>query len=293
MRVVSLCPSNTEIVLALGLRDRLVGADRWSLKDPAFALDVAEVGSDLDVDVDAVAALRPDLVLASLSVPGMERNVERLRERGLPFIVVDAHDWAGVRRGVQQVADALGEADRGRALVAEMDAAAEEVRRNAAAARARMESPPETGAWEWWPKPIIVAGRPSWVTDIFAFLGLRNAFADLDRESGPVEPDEVRARDPDVLCASWCGTAERRMRVADIAGRPGWGELRAIRERRVFLLPESLFGRPGPGLVKGLRMLFDFLYGDADAAAREAARRADLAADAFAWPPATEGAGAG
>ncbi|HYG59594.1 MAG TPA: ABC transporter substrate-binding protein, partial [Symbiobacteriaceae bacterium] len=72
-RLVSLCPSNTEIVHALGLTDWLVGVDDWS-DFPSAVTELPRVGPDLSVDIDRVAALQPDLVLASLSVPGMEKN---------------------------------------------------------------------------------------------------------------------------------------------------------------------------------------------------------------------------
>ncbi|MBE3590900.1 MAG: ABC transporter substrate-binding protein [Firmicutes bacterium] len=99
-----------------------------------------------------------------------------------------------------------------------------------------------------------------------------------------MEAEAVRERDPDVLFLSWCGTAERRMTVAEVARRPGWAEISAVRARRVHLLPESLFGRPGPGLAEGLRLLYECVYGDAAAAAQAAARRAGLAEGALDWP---------
>ena len=74
MRLVSLCPSNTEILFALGLGPKVVGVDDWS-DWPEEAKDLPRVGGDLNADLDRVAGLRPDLVLASLSVPGMERNI--------------------------------------------------------------------------------------------------------------------------------------------------------------------------------------------------------------------------
>ncbi len=90
MRLVSLCPSNTEIACGLGLGPQLVGVDDWSDWPPEVA-GKPRVGSDLTADLDRVAALSPDLVLASLSVPGMERNVAGLAARNLPHIVLDPH----------------------------------------------------------------------------------------------------------------------------------------------------------------------------------------------------------
>ena len=73
MRVVSICPSNTEIIAYLGKTDWLVGVDNYS-DWPASVLDLPKLGPDLSIDMDKVAACQPDLVLASLSVPGMEKT---------------------------------------------------------------------------------------------------------------------------------------------------------------------------------------------------------------------------
>lgn len=297
MRVVSLCPSNTDIVGALDLGHWLVGVDRWSLRDPSLREripslrdDVVDVGTDLHIDIDAVSALRPDIVLASLSVPGMEDNIARLEERGLPFIIVDSGNLAAVRRGISQVAGALQAAAAGQKLLDAFDAAIEDVRSRSEQARRQFYDQgcghelPRRAAWEWWPKPVIVAGRRSWIHDMFAIVGLENAFGDIDKESSPVETGAVLEKAPDTYFACWAGSGERRMSVTEIAMRPGWDRLPAVQLRRVFLLPERLFGRPGPYLADGLRELYEILYGDRAAATRRSAEVAGLPPAALNWP---------
>src|SRR5512146_116863 len=107
MRLVSLCPSNTEILFALGLGEQVVGVDDWS-DWPAEVAGLPRVGGDLTSDLDRVAALRPDLVLASLSVPGMERNVEGLGARGLPHLVLNPHSLDEVLGDILAVGEACG-----------------------------------------------------------------------------------------------------------------------------------------------------------------------------------------
>ena len=88
MRVVSICPSNTEVLAYLGKLDVLVGVDDYS-DWPKRVLDLPKVGPDLSIDMDKVEALQPDLILASLSVPGMEKNIEELDARKLPYIILN------------------------------------------------------------------------------------------------------------------------------------------------------------------------------------------------------------
>ncbi|ADU51524.1 periplasmic binding protein [Thermaerobacter marianensis DSM 12885] len=259
MRIVSLAPSNTEIAFALGLGPCVVGVDDHSDYPPEVAR-LPRVGPDLTVDMDRVAALKPDLVLASLSVPGMERNVEALRERGLPHLVLNPRRWPEVLASIQEVAEATGCGDRGRALVRQLEERAAAVRRQAAALAARRGRP-----WrlflEWWPRPLITPGRDSWFTDMAEQVGGQNIFADLERPSGVIDPALVVEREPDVILLCWCGTLQGHMDPRRVAARPGWDRLEAVRRGRIVPLPEALFGRPGPRLVEGLERLAGLLAG--------------------------------
>ena len=122
MRIVSHTCSNTEIVAALGCADRLVGVDNDSDFPPEVVGPLPQLGRDLDLDVARVAALKPDLVLTSLTVPGHERVVEALRAANLPALVIDPIGLDGVYTSIAQIAEALGVLKRGRTLVARMQA---------------------------------------------------------------------------------------------------------------------------------------------------------------------------
>jgi iron complex transport system substrate-binding protein len=247
-RIVSLCPSNTEILFALGLGDRVVAVDNDSDYPPA-ATRLPKVGPDLDVDIAKVAAAEPDLVVASLSVPGMERNLLRLESAGLPYIVLHSQRLDEIYRDIQLVADLAGVPERGAALVADLQA-----RFAALAERAKVAANRPRLYWEWWPKPLITPGRPSWITDLSTLANATNAFADLPKESDVITSDDVIARDPDVVLICWCG-ARRAVSLDKIVARPGWDRIRAVREGRVHVVWEGLFGRPGPRLVEGFAWL--------------------------------------
>jgi iron complex transport system substrate-binding protein len=254
MRLVSLCPSNTEIVCALGCGDQLVGVDDWSDHPADVVAGLPRVGTDLRVDMDRVAALRPDLVLASLSVPGMEWNVAQLRERGLPHIVLDPDTLSGTLASIRAAGEALGVPARAERLLSEL-------RERIAAAAARAVDGDPALYWEWWPKPLITPGRDSWITEMSRLAGGHNAFGAEPVRSRPVSEAEVLAADPDVVLLCWCGTLQRVQRVEAVTRRPGWQGVTAVRHGRVYALPEGLFGRPGPRLVDGLELLVDLLQG--------------------------------
>jgi iron complex transport system substrate-binding protein len=251
MRIVSLCPSNTEIAAAVGLGGALVGLDRSSDWPPELC-HLPRVGPDLTVDIDAVAALRPDLVLSSLSVPGMEKNIAGLDAAGLPHVVLDARSISDVFGSIRLVGRLVGRGVHAETVVAGMQARLDAVAEKAKALprRARVYL-------EWWPKPVITPGRACWTTEMIAIAGGENVFADLDVRSTPVENDAVPPRAPDLLLTCWCGVPHEHQKPGKMGERAGWADIPGIVSGQVFAAEERLFGRPGPRLVEGVEWLHE------------------------------------
>lgn len=254
MRIVAHSCSNTEIVCALGCGDRLVGVDDHSDFPVEVVSRVERVGPDLRVDVDRIEALRPDLVVYSLTVPGHEVALEALQARGIPTLVLEPVSLDDVYGDIRRVAAALGVAERGEALVGEMQRAI--VPDSAVEAGS---GPRPRVLVEWWPKPVIAPGRRSWVTDLIAAAGGVNPLADRDVKSTPLTDEEVRDLAPDVVVIAWCGVPERKYRPEVVLRREGWRDVPAVRDRRVVGVSEAFLGRPGPRLVDGHRALVEIV----------------------------------
>jgi iron complex transport system substrate-binding protein len=246
VRVVALTCSNTEIVCALGLEDLLVGVDDHS-DHPAAVVDaLPRVGPDLDIDVQRVAALEPDLVLASLTVPGHERIVERLEAAKLPFLAPETESIDDVYDDVRRVAEALGAHESGERVVAEM---------RAALTPAPLRDSRPSILVEWWTGPVIAPGRASWVNDLLEWAGATNPLGNEPVKSRPLSDEEVRELAPDAFVLSWCGIATDKIRPDVVLHNASWQGLEAIRCGHVFVVPEALLGRPSPRLVDGFREL--------------------------------------
>lgn len=251
-RIVSIAPSNTEILHALGLGRRIVGVDKWSDYPPRVR-SLVNVGSDLHVDVDAVSALDPDLVVASLHVPGMEDNIPRLEAAGLRYLAVGGVGLEGIWQDLLLIGQYTGRLARAEALV-------ERTRRRMDAIKrvyGSLEAKPSVH-WEWAGRPVVAARR-SWVTEMIGMAGGRNAYDDLVVESARVSMDEAIQRQPEVVVACWCG-ARKLPTVVRIASRPGWQNTPAVRQGRVAVFAEDLFGRPGPRLADGLEKLARLIH---------------------------------
>jgi iron complex transport system substrate-binding protein len=252
-RIVSLTPGNTEVLYALGLGDRLVGVDDQS-DYPLEARELPTVGGTMNVDLAKVAALRPDLVVASLGVPGTQRNLDRLEQQGIPSFTVDPKSLADVLGCILSLGEKTGREEAASGLVAELSARMEAVAELVAPAPARPRV-----YWEWWPKPFITPGRGSWVTDLIEMAGGVNVFGEMEQESVTIDEDMVFTRMPDVIIASWCGV-ERLVERDRIMSRRGWEILSAVQTGRVYVVEEDPFGRPGPRLMEGLERVARILH---------------------------------
>jgi iron complex transport system substrate-binding protein len=246
VRVFSHTCSNTEIVCALGCADRLVGVDTDSDHPPEVVGPLPKLGRDLELDVAAVAALRPDLVLTSLTVPGHERIVEELRTAGLPHLVIDPIGLDGVYDSVVQIAEALGVLKKGRSLVARMQVDMPPV--EPAGARPRV-------LVEWWPKPVIAPARQSWVNELVRLAGGVNPFESRDGKSAQITDEDAQSAKPDAIVMSWCGVKEEKYRREVVERRPAWSAIPAVMHGHIYPVTEAFLGRPGPRLVDGYRAL--------------------------------------
>jgi len=251
MRVVSLTCSNTEIVCALGCAEHLVGVDDYSDFPEDVVARLPRVGPDLQIDIERVAELRPDLVLASLTVPGHEKVVAGLEAAGLPYVAPAPTSLDDVYRDVRDLGARLGVPERAEMVVEEMKKA---IPRIPDGFEPGTEAAPRILV-QWWPKPLIAPGRKSWVTDLIAAAGGVNPLADEDVESRPVPDEEVCELAPDAMVISWCGVHPEKYRPDVVYGNQAFQGLPFLEREQVFSIPEAFLGRPSPRLVDGYRAL--------------------------------------
>src|SRR5437867_4916279 len=239
-RIVSLLPSFTEILFAIGAGDRLVGRTTWCDYPPA-ALAVPSVGDAMPPSVEAVAARRPDLVVLYRSGPNVTA-AEQLERLGIPTVLLDLN-----------LLEELGPATRRLGTLTGRQVPAESL---AAAVDRVVSQPPapstQSLAFIVWDNPPIVIGAGSYLDRLAALAGARNVFHDVGSPSAQVSIETIAARDPDFVAVLSDSASPEPPRYAS---RPEWRVVRAVRERRFVFLPGQLFGRPGPRAAEAIRDL--------------------------------------
>ncbi|MDO5086204.1 MAG: helical backbone metal receptor, partial [Comamonadaceae bacterium] len=246
LRIVTLQPSLTETVCMLGGCDRLVGIDRYSDWPAAALQHLPRVGGLADANVEAIVALRPDLVLLN----PRSRAAERLRALGLRVLPLEARTHADIRRNLETVALALGRPGAGEALWQTLNARLD-------ATRARI--PPE-----WLHRRVYLemhggqaAGESSFIGETLARLGLRS-IAPAQMGAFPrLTPEYVLRANPDLLVTSQASP------VPPPAKRPGWHTLPAVRLQRHCHMAAHQFSvllRPGPRLDEAAERVLACLH---------------------------------
>lgn len=262
-RIVSLTPSTTEILCALGARDRLVGISRYCDHPPGIE-GLPRVGRFIDADGDAIRALRPDLVVTSSHL--QSAIVHDLVERDLNVLALDPTSLDDVFRDMLLLGRLVAAVESAHALVARLRS---EVAAVAVAGRSLRLRP--RVYLEEWGKPLIPAGW--WLAEFIELAGGSNALPNVDARAHSrdrvVDAAAVARADPHLILVSWPGVRSDVPRRRALE-RPEWRDVSAVRRRQVHAVPDHLLHRPGPRVVQGLREI----------AARVAEVAAELEGDA-------------
>jgi iron complex transport system substrate-binding protein len=238
-RIVSLLPSLTETVCALGQCQRLAGVDRYS-NYPESVRALPQVGGGLDPNIEAIVALKPDVVLMATS----SRAGERLQSLGIKVVALEAKSHADVRRMLEKIGQLLDVPDAQRVwrvIDAAVSAAAQSLPARVKGTRVYFEV---NGA-------PYGAGETSFIGETLTRLGTKNI---VPASLGPfpkLNPEFVVRANPDLIMVG-----DRN--YAGMEGRPGWSGMRAIKERRVcvFTVAQSdVVVRPGPRMAEGARIM--------------------------------------
>jgi iron complex transport system substrate-binding protein len=245
-RVVSLLPAGTETLFALGAGGQVVGRTRYDT-DAGFA-HLPSVGGGLDPSLEALLALRPDLVVAWESV-GTASVRPRLEALGIPVFAIQTRDTAAILRNIRNLGHLTGR-----------DAAADSL---AGAVRARFDSvrasvppgPRPSVLYVVSFDPPIIAGTDNFIAELISLAGGEPVrISGAARGVSPqVSLEELLRRQPDLVIVPV--GADREGPLRRLRTQPGWRELRAVREGRVAMVPSDVMSRPGPSILESARLM--------------------------------------
>ena len=255
-RIVSLAPSLTETVYALGLQDRLVG-DTDYCDYPPDAQKKTKVGGAINPSLEQIVALRPDLVLVTKSLNLIE-TVHALDTLGVSSYGTDPHTVREIISSTERLAAVLGVPETGTALGADLE-------RHLAGLQQRLNGlPPRRVLFIVWSDPLISIGKSTFIADALRLAGA-TSIVDSAQDWPQMSLEEVVRLQPDflVFAASHSEAGQNDFDV--LAERPGWRGLDAVRNRRFAVISDAV-NRPAPRIVSAIEDLARQLHPEAFAA---------------------------
>ncbi len=251
-RIISLAPSNTEILFALGLGDKVVGVTDFC-DYPEEALEIEKVGF-VEINLEKIVELEPDLVLYIGGTAQLEK-AQTMEDLGLTVLVLAATEIEGIFADIELVGQATGTEDEAAHLVSELRAQMEEVLSGVAQAERQplvfyeLDATDPTRPW--------TAGPGSFIDALIGMAGGVNLGAIAEMEWAQFSTEEIIAQDPEIIIL---GDANYGVTVESVEERPGWGVITAVKEGAIYPIDDNLVSRPGPRIVDGLEALARIIH---------------------------------
>lgn len=251
-RIISLTPSVTEMLFALGLGERVIGVSTYC-DYPPEAERIERVGTFLQPNVERILARHPDLVIAVPS-PGNRAGVERLQELGLNVLVVNPERISEILAAIRTIADATGVPEAGTQLIAKIEA-------DLAAVERRLAGAPEVRTLLLVGRaPLIAAGPGTFQDDLITRAHGRNVAGGTGRTWAPVSLEFIVAQAPEVIIDAGMGNEEAPDHAAALAFWDPFPTIPAVRDKRIHGYRAYELLRPGPRVAQTLETVARFIH---------------------------------
>lgn len=247
-RMVSLSPSVTEILFAVGAGDRVV-ADTEHCTYPPAALTLPKIGGSMTPNVEQIVAMKSDLVIGDTATTLAKERVTLMERAGLNVAILQMRSVADVVDRIGKVGIWCGLSKEAGRLAGQFRKRLEAVRRSVKGRRS-----PKV-LFVVWAEPLWTVGRPTYVSDAVRMAGGRNVSDDIENQNATFSLEEVVKRDPDVIILAFHQASSNSL-------PPVWNQLRAVKEGRCVVVDPDVMVRAGPRLIDGIEALADILHPD-------------------------------
>ena len=248
-RLISLAPSITETIYALGLGDRIVGDTTYCDYPPQARLK-PHVGALLNPSLEKIVALKPDLVLGTADSNRRE-TADQLERLGIPLYGLSAHSVKDTLSSIEDLGQVLDQDTRARTLVASLGHRVEVVKGSVA------NLPRPKVLFVVWYQPLITAGPHSFIADAIRIAGGDSISDDLSQDWPRLSLEDALHRDPDIILFS---KSESFSPALDqFQHLPGWKDFRAVKNHRLYFVSDTI-NRPSPRLIDALEEVAHILH---------------------------------
>lgn len=244
-RVITLAPNLTEMIYYLGLENKLVGNTLYCNYPPA-AQKIEKVGDMLTFNFEKIITLKPDLIF--ITVEGNTKETyDKFRELGLKIFVSNPRGYDGIKKTISDFGKIFGIESKTKNKIAEWDSTISFIRNSTKSDSTR------TAMYVVELKPIMLAGKNTFLNEFLQFCGLKNIAEDSPINYPLFSREEILKRDPDFIIIPTDG-AKQIDNIEKIY--PEWKQLRAVKNKNIIFVDRDLYSRPGPRFVEAVKDLY-------------------------------------
>ena len=253
-KIISTAPSNTEVLMALGLGDKLVAIDKYSTDIEGINTELPQIDF-LNPDAETIIGLEPDIVIASghNKTGSVEDPFKAISEAGIPVVYIPSSDSIdGIYKDIEFIADVVNERSKGKEIVDDMKAQVEEIK-----AIGDTITDKKSVYFEISPAPYLSSfGKSTFLNEMIEIIGAKNIF---ENEEGWVSPtaEAIIDANPDVIITN-AGYMENP--TEEIKSRDAWENINAIKNNEVYLVDQNASSRPSQNLIKALEQMAKAVY---------------------------------
>ena len=253
-KIISTAPSNTEVLMALGLGDKLVAIDKYSTDIEGINTELPQIDF-LNPDAETIIGLEPDIVIASghNKTGSVEDPFKAISEAGIPVVYIPSSDSIdGIYKEIEFIADVVNERSKGKEIVDDMKAQVEEIK-----AIGDTITDKKSVYFEISPAPYLSSfGKSTFLNEMIEIIGAKNIF---ENEEGWISPtaEAIIDANPDVIITN-AGYMENP--TEEIKSRDAWENINAIKNNEVYLVDQNASSRPSQNVIKALEQMAKAVY---------------------------------
>lgn len=253
-KIISTAPSNTEVLMALGLGDKLVAIDKYSTDIEGINTELPQIDFS-NPDAETIIGLEPDIVIASghNKTGSVEDPFKAISEAGIPVVYIPSSDSIdGIYKDIEFIADVVNERSKGKEIVDDMKAQVEEIK-----AIGDTITDKKSVYFEISPAPYLSSfGKSTFLNEMIEIIGAKNIF---ENEEGWISPtaEAIIDANPDVIITN-AGYMENP--TEEIKSRDAWENINAIKNNEVYLVDQNASSRPSQNVIKALEQMAKAVY---------------------------------
>lgn len=261
-RIISLAPSNTEILFALGLDEEIVGVTTYA-NYPEAALSKEKIGTIYEPNIEKIYSLKPDLVLAA-GINKLE-SIERLKELDLKVAGFNPRTVNDIFITLKKIGKLTGKSDTAREIVTDMYIQMSEIQD--LVDKVLKDKPRPKVFYEIWNDPLYTAGKGTFIDDVITLAGGINIGRKAHGAWPQYSMEKLLIENPDVYVSS-PHSAPHQVAPESVKSRENFKNLKAIKNNRVYVIDTDIINRPSPRIIEGLKQfvkaIFPELAGEID-----------------------------